>query len=58
MPEPASPTGSKCDIPAEIVSYQCLYPIGCGQLLETCDQHRAWSAAETFGDCAGAGGAG
>jgi hypothetical protein len=52
------PTGSKCDIPADIVSYQCLYPIGCGQLLETCDQHHTWSAAETFGDCAGAGGAG
>ena len=69
---PARPsTGSTCGIPAGLVSYQCLYPNACGELIETCEQQAApsgfsvggvvvgvWSAANTFGDCAGAGGAG
>jgi hypothetical protein len=50
--------GSKCDIPASIVSYQCMYPNGCTQLIETCDQHRVWFTSASFTDCAGAGGAG
>jgi len=57
-PPTRPPTGSKCGIPADLVSYQCLYPNACGELIETCDQHRIWFASDSFGDCAGAGGAG
>jgi hypothetical protein len=57
-PPTRPPTGSQCGIPADLVSYQCTYPNACGQQIETCDQHRIWFASDTFGDCAGAGGAG
>jgi hypothetical protein len=59
-PDRRPTTGSRCDIPTDVESYQCIYPngYGCSQLIETCNQHRTWSTAQTFSDCAGAGGAG
>jgi hypothetical protein len=51
------PPGSRCDLPPSLISYQCIYPNGCSQLIETCDERRTWLTTETLNECAGAGGA-
>jgi len=51
-------SGTHCDIPQGIVSYQCMFSSDCSEVFMTCDQHRTWFVSAEYGGCAGAAGIG